>query len=166
MIKTFKSYLNRVLPILSVVYFFAIVFWNVTKTQLPDALFQNVKIVAIEKGDYYSSWLETEGPFNRKIKVEHKDIGGLYCNSDIKGFNQIAEGKDLLLKIECLEATSWWDFFTFGRFFIYRVVSIPSQNDSTIEENSLIFTTDFWIASSVLCLIAFFLIAGLFIKKK
>ncbi len=166
--KKHKSFLNPVLVLakLSVIYCFAIVFWNATKTDLPDPLFQKVKILSLEKGNYYSSWFETSGPFNQKILVDHKDIGGLYCNSKLKGFNQIVAGKDLLLKIECLEATSWWDFFTFGRNFNYRLVSILPQKNSSIEEDSLIFTTNFWIASSVLSVIAFFLIAGLFIKKK
>lgn len=139
--KKHKSFLNPVLVLakLSVIYCFAIVFWNATKTDLPDPLFQKVKILSLEKGNYYSSWFETSGPFNQKILVDHKDIGGLYCNSKLKGFNQIVAGKDLLLKIECLEATSWWDFFTFGRNFNYRLVSILPQKNSSIEEDSLIF---------------------------
>jgi hypothetical protein len=164
--KNHNFFLNRFVSILLVLYCFAIVCWNATKTDLPDPLFQKVKILSVEKGNYYSSWFETSGPFNQKILVAHKDIGGLYCNSKLKGFNRIVVGQELLLKIECLEATSWWDFFTFGRNFNYRLVSIPQQNNNSIEEDSLIFTTNFWIASSVLSVIAFFLIAGLFIKKK
>ena len=164
--KKHKSFLNPVLPILLVLYCVAIVFWNATKTDIPDPLFQKIKIVSVEKGNYYSSWFETSGPFNQKILVDQKDIGGLYCNSKLKGFNHIVAGKDLLLKIECLEATSWWDFFTFGRNFNYRLVSIPQQNNNSIEEDSLIFTTNFWIASSVLSLIVFYLLVGSIIKKK
>ncbi|MBM3186736.1 MAG: hypothetical protein FJZ67_10585 [Bacteroidetes bacterium] len=160
--KANKSYFS----ILFVLYCFAIVFWNATKTHLPDPLVQKVKILSIENGHYHSSWFETSGPFNQKILVDHKDIGGLYCNSKQKGISQIVGGKELLLKIECLEATSWWDFFTFGRNFNYRLVSIPAQNNDSIEEDSLIFTTNFWIASSILSLIAFYLLAGSLIKKK
>jgi len=65
-----------------------------------------------------------------------------------------------------LEATSWWDFFTFGRNFNYRLVSILPQKNTSIEEDSLIFTTNFWIASSVLSVIAFYLLVGSIIKKK
>jgi hypothetical protein len=160
--KVSKSFLS----ILFILYCLAIVFWNATKTQLPDPLVQKVKIVSIEKGEYYSSWFETTGPFNQKIIVDNKDIGGLYCNSEQKGFNQIIAGKQLLLKIECLEATTWWGFFTFSRNFNYRLVSIPPQNNSSIEEDSLIFTTDFWVASSIICVFAFFFILGGFIKNK
>ncbi len=161
-----KSYLNSALPILSVLYFFAIIFWNATKTQLPDPLIQKVKIVSVEKGDYYSSWFETNGPFNQKIVVNHKDIGDLYCNSNLKGYSQIEAGKELLLKIECIEASSWKGFFTFDRKFNYRLVSIPPQNKSSFEEDSLIFTTDFWIVSSIFSLIVIYLLAGSLIKKK
>ena len=164
--KNHNFFLNRFVSILLVLYCVAIVFWNETKTNLPDPLFQKVKILSVEKGNYYSSWFETSGPFNQKILVDHKDIGGLYCNSKLKGFNQIVAGKDLLLKIECLEATSWWDFFTFGRNFNYRLVSILPEKNTSIEEDSLIFTTNFWIASSVLSVIAFYLLVGSIIKKK
>ena len=164
--KNHNFFLNPFVSILLVLYCVTIVFWNATKTDLPDPLVQKVKILSVEKGNYYSSWFETSGPFNQKILVDSKNIGGLYCNSKLKGFNQIVAGKDLLLKIECLEATSWWDFFTFGRNFNYRLVSILPQKNSSIEEDSLIFTNNFWIASSVLSVIAFFLFVGLFIKKK
>lgn len=164
--KKHKSFLNPVLPILLVLYCVAIVFWNATKTDIPDPLFQKVKILSVEKGNYYSSWFETSGPFNQKILVDHKDIGGLYCNSKLKGFNRIVVGQDLLLKIECLEATSWWDFFTLGRNFNYRLDSILTQNNTSIEEDSLIFTTNFWIASSILSIIVFSLLVRSFIKKK
>ena len=63
--KVSKSFLS----ILFILYCLAIVFWNATKTQLPDPLVQKVKIVSIEKGEYYSSWFETTGPFNQKIIV-------------------------------------------------------------------------------------------------
>jgi hypothetical protein len=160
-----KSILNPLLKIVFVLYCLAIIFWNATKTDLPDPLFQKVKIVSLEKGEYYTSWFETTGPFNQKILVNHKDIGGLFCNSKQKGFNQIVAGKELLLQIECIEATSWWDFFTFGRNFNYRLVSIPNQKNS-IEVDSLIFTTNFWVVSSIISVFAFFYLFGRFIKNK
>ena len=53
--KVNKSFLNLVLSLLSFLYCFAIVFWNVTKTDLPDPLVQQMKILSVEKGIYYSS---------------------------------------------------------------------------------------------------------------
>jgi hypothetical protein len=131
-----------------------------TRTHWPDVITQKVIVTKIEKGSYFNSWYNIEGPFNRKITVTSPDISCIYAN--LNQFKKIKLQDSIWVNIYCLGAPSWFEVFTFGRKFNYVLNDIPKINPNEKNKDSIIWTSNTITAIIVICSI----LIGLMFKKR
>lgn len=149
-----KNVLIVALRLLAILYFFGVLMWNTAFTGVygPEFVTRKVLVEKVEEGEYTTDLFDYFSPYDRRITVDEEYITYIFASSDLSGFDQIKENDSVWVELVCEEASTWGDFFLFGRNFNYELWSLPNQNDPGLEEDSL-FTADFWIPVSVFGLI-------------
>ncbi len=151
-----------IFQIVIIVYLTSVFWWNMTRTLWPDVITQKVIVTRIDKGSYFNSWYNLEGPYNRKITVAGPDISFIYANSNQNHFKKIKQQDAIWVNIYCIGAPSWFDVFTFGRKFNYVLINIPKTNPIEKDKDSIIWTTNTITAIVAVCSI----LIGLMFKNR
>jgi hypothetical protein len=128
--------------------------WNWTRTYDPDPQIRKIRIITIESVEYRAPLHSLSGKFNRKITTNDPDVNFIYFKSNkIKKSNLLKTEKLVWLEVVCIGANSWLDLFTFNRKFNYRICHVLNQNDKSLNQDSLI-----WTSSMYACIIVHVLV--------
>lgn len=159
-----KKLLSSIVIYGIIAWIIALFSYNSIFTVDNDSVIRKVHVEKIEKGEYSTNIFNYFNPYDRKITVSDQKIAAIFAQSDIKGFDQIKEKDSVWVELYCLESNSWLDFLLMSFNFNYELFAIPNQNDTTLTESDLIFTSSFWFHVVIVLIIAIALFYA-YIKK-